>query len=689
MSLIKRLVVDLCVLIVSIGSFGYALGAGLGIWSCCLYLGIGLINFGVVIVDFKVQFADPFSGIKSILSDQFSEKSLEELINMPSDFSQIAKQIPNRNHTRHIEMLAQKLGEGDLTYAALLHDEEEGTLKSLSELQDNFNAFISETNEVIDQAVSSGQLSVEISTVNKKGVFLDLTIGINSLLGSLINPLKEFNRIIHAMSSGDLTLRYELEAKGDILRMVNNLNLALDNIDGLLGQVSKHSKIIEESSGEMKTTSLEMNVSTEEIASAIAEMSEGARNQVFKVDQASELIDQILEASKDVGQKAENVNETAKSGVSRSKEGIEVVRQLGERMEQITEMSESTTHSINVLIDRSVQIERVLKVITEIAAQTNLLALNAAIEAAQAGDAGRGFSVVAEEIRVLAENSRKSAREIEALVAGVQKDTRSAANVIDTMIESIKGGKTDTHQAAVVFQEMFTSSNDAFIYSEEILAAVVGQIAQIKEVVTNTESVVVIAEQTASGAAEIAASASELSAGMGGYNEKAISLDGIAIELKEGLSMVKLSSNASTNTAIFKMKEAYEKEKYLLDALLNNMPDVIYFKDLQSRFVRNSKSHAEVFGVGSPEDLLGKTDIDFVGDSATQSYEDEQKIIKTGEPIINLIEKSDDGKGAVKFYSTTKLPLRDLNHEIVGTFGISRDVTETQQLLALQKVAAS
>lgn len=123
------------------------------------------------------------------------------------------------------------------------------------------------------------------------------------------------------------------------------------------------------------------------------------------------------------------------------------------------------------------------------------------------------------------------------------------------------------------------------------------------------------------------------------------------------------------------------KERELFQALLDNSPDRVYFKDLQSRFLRISKSQAETFRLSDPNDAIGKTDADFfTPEHAIPAREDEEQIIRTGIPIIGLEEKETWADGRFCWVSTTKLPYYDLNGNIIGTFGISRDIT-------LQKMA--
>jgi PAS domain S-box-containing protein len=130
-----------------------------------------------------------------------------------------------------------------------------------------------------------------------------------------------------------------------------------------------------------------------------------------------------------------------------------------------------------------------------------------------------------------------------------------------------------------------------------------------------------------------------------------------------------------------KMKISLNKEIALMDALMENVPECIYFKDRESKFIRFSNSMLKLFGLNKKEELLGKSDFDFFSEEhARPAFEDEQNIIRTGKAIIDLEEKEVMADGRFSWVNTTKMPLRDDKGNIIGTFGISKNISKIKNM---------
>jgi PAS domain S-box-containing protein len=152
----------------------------------------------------------------------------------------------------------------------------------------------------------------------------------------------------------------------------------------------------------------------------------------------------------------------------------------------------------------------------------------------------------------------------------------------------------------------------------------------------------------------------------------------------------RLAIAAIDMSAAGEMRASLQTEKMLLSALLSHVPDAVYFKDLDSRFLRVSDAFAGKTGLESPEHFVGKTDFDlFTEEHARPAFDDEQRIIATGEAMVGKVERETWNDGRVTWVDTCKLPLRDMRGRVIGTFGISRDITERkkaeEKLKATQK----
>lgn len=503
-----------------------------------IILGVVVVLMAILISMFlSKSIANPILGLNRIIQ----KMSIGELpeVNVKTSGDELEEM---KNSTKKLVLalrttseFAAKVGQGDIHAEFTPLSEGDVLGHSLMTMRDNLKSVIDDTNDVVAQAGSQGDLRARMDLDGKQGAWKELGASINNLLTSIANPVIIVNEIVNAMAKGDLTKRFNEDVKGEVKMLANNLNTALDNLNGLLEQITMNATTVDESSSEMLVSCEEMNVNTDEIASAISEVSSGAQTQVAKVDESSGLVEQILKASNDMSDHAKTINSAAKTGVMNCDKGTEMVDNVVKSMMDISEYSGKTNESIAVLTERSKEINRMLGIITDIAAQTNLLALNAAIEAAQAGDAGRGFAVVAEEIRKLAEDSKRSANEIERLVLDVQDDTERAASVIQTMNSSVQTGEKASKEASEVFKRIADSSEKTLNFSEEIVNAAGVQNDGINNVVTLTESIVVIAEQTATGTEEMATSATELSSGMHSYTEKSGWLTKVANELQEAV----------------------------------------------------------------------------------------------------------------------------------------------------------
>lgn len=442
---------------------------------------------------------------------------------------------------------AQEIGNGNLDATHELLSEDDVLGLALLSMKQNLSSVITETNKIVSMVAQDGQFDSRMDLEGKEGAWKELGISINKLFESITTPFRQVGEILTAMANGDLTHRYAEEASGEIRKLTDSLNHALKSVNDLLDEIGNTAEVIDHSSLEMLSSGEEMITNVQEISSAIGEMSLGAQSQVNKVDESSQLVENILTSANEMTADSELIYEAARKGVTDSERGAQMITNVATSISEIRNASDETDSAMKTLSSNSSEIERVLGVITEIAAQTNLLALNAAIEAAQAGDAGRGFAVVAEEIRKLAEDSRNSAKEIQKLIDSVSENTSQTVNLMNVMTTEIGKSVEAANRASDVFKDIAGSSSATLGFSERILKSSRDQSSLIKKVVANTESVVVIAEETAAGTEEVASSTTQMETGMNLYIKKSHDLNKVSARLKTDLGRFKLQCDETNH----------------------------------------------------------------------------------------------------------------------------------------------
>ena len=411
---------------------------------------------------------------------------------------------------------------------------------SLLAMRDNLKALMDEVKFNIEEAGDRGNLQVRLSETGKSGTWLELSQEINDLIESMAKPLHYVNAVVDAMSEGDLTVRYKEESAGEVSIMAHRLNESLMKIASLLNEISGGAEVLRHSAAQILNASEEMEENTAKVSGTISGINMGAKDQVLKVEETSQLTEAMLASSNAMGERAETIHQSARSGLKNSKLGNQMVRKVEESMKAISGFANEAEQSIQVLAYRSDEISKILNSITDIASQTDLLSVNAAIEAAKAGESGRGFAVVAEEVRKLSVNTRESIREIEKLIKDVQGDTSSAGKTIEAMAESVSQGEETSKEMAIVFDSMLNSSEETLNLSENIVNATQDQIIGVKGVVSLAESVVVIADQTAIDTESATSLTEALSSVMTNFRKKSKQLNQLASELLEGVGKFKL-----------------------------------------------------------------------------------------------------------------------------------------------------
>ncbi|MEM9325232.1 MAG: methyl-accepting chemotaxis protein [Bacteroidota bacterium] len=434
-----------------------------------------------------------------------------------------------------------EIAKGNLDTKFEASESNEQLANALLSMQTNLKSTIEEIQLIVNKAGRDGLLDVRMDVNDKLGAWNQLAVEVNHLISEMARPVQEVTLIAKVISSGDLTPLYSGAASGQVAELADHLNIALQNINSLLHQVEKHSSEVGSASEAMGVTIRAMRDQVQEARDLVLQVAEGANVQLDKVDKTSDLLLSVLRHAKESAQQAAMIQNEAQEGSDRSDHGLEVIETLEADITELANFSVRSNAAMDRLGERSAEINKVLSVVNDIAAKTHLLALNAAIEAAKAGESGRGFAIVAEEIRSLADESKTSIHQIEGLVTGVQSESLNATKLTKELDLLVQKGKAATSQVSGTFGEIRAFSARTLSSSEGITEKSKQQIMQLEHVTELMGSIVKIADETVNKTKITTKSMDNLTEDMSTTTEQSQQLVKVAHELSRALQRFQLS----------------------------------------------------------------------------------------------------------------------------------------------------
>jgi methyl-accepting chemotaxis protein len=311
---------------------------------------------------------------------------------------------------------------------------------------------------------------------------------------NLIGYVKDLASTAQRISTNDLTVRVEPRSEKDVLG--HSFKAMVHNLTGVVRELSENSN--------------QVVAAATEVASTSEEMAKGAQKQSSQASQVSAAVEEmtatIVESSRNAAEAATQAKEAAEAAT----QGRQIVSQTIDGMNQIAKVVHESAKTIEQLSKSSDQIGEIIGVIDDIADQTNLLALNAAIEAARAGEQGRGFAVVADEVRKLAERTTKATKEITDMIRGIQSETKGAVTSMEQGIKQVEGGRVLASQAGESLGAILGYAQRVREMIQQVASAGEQQSQAAEEIARSVEGIAQVTKQSTMGAEQSASAAEEL-----------------------------------------------------------------------------------------------------------------------------------------------------------------------------------
>ncbi|MBI9071033.1 MAG: HAMP domain-containing protein [Melioribacteraceae bacterium] len=341
---------------------------------------------------------------------------------------------------------------------------------------------------------SSEALETEKSQVEKK--VEDAVRESENTKNYLSKSIEIILAVVEKLSSGDLTVQVDINSKDEIGKLSSELNSAIDNVRNLLLEVKQ---------AVVSTIS-----SSNDITSATEEMAAGAAEQSAQTNDVAAAVEEMARTIIETTQNASNAAQSSQNASEQARVGYDKVEETKRGMEEIVASTQQTGKVIESLTGKTEQIGEIAQVIDDIADQTNLLALNAAIEAARAGEQGRGFAVVADEVRKLAERTTKATKEIAETIKDIQNEARQANQSMTIAEKSVINGMERTNEVSNALQEILNNSESVAAEIEQVATASEEQSSTAEEISKSIEMINNVTRETSNAIENVARSAENL-----------------------------------------------------------------------------------------------------------------------------------------------------------------------------------
>ncbi|CQR47936.1 Methyl-accepting chemotaxis protein McpB [Paraliobacillus sp. PM-2] len=414
-----------------------------------------------------------------------------------------------------------------------------------NELMTSFESLISEREQHIK--ASGEDIVSEFAIVNLVGFISAILILIIAILTSLYvariitKPIKSVKERMVTIASGNLQAEpLEIHTKDEVAELVKAMNSMQDNLKEIVAEIQDVSNTVSNQSNQLTQSSDQVKEASDQVAVTMEELSKGSETQANTTSNISVSMIGFAQKITEADNKGENIYHSSQTMMKLTSNGREEMDHSIEQMNKIHQVVSDAVTQVKGLDEQSKEITKLVNVIKDVAEQTNLLALNAAIEAARAGEHGKGFAVVADEVRKLAEQVATSVTDITRIVKSVQKETEQVTTSLQGGYKEVEAGMNQVVNTGDIFAKINNELNTLTSEIKDISTNLSTINNNSEKMSSGLEEIASVSEESAAGIEETAASIQQTSSSMEEVANNSKQLDKLADHLKKLVAKFKL-----------------------------------------------------------------------------------------------------------------------------------------------------
>lgn len=434
----------------------------------------------------------PFPNRKGRALDDFGKSAIEYFKTHPEDY------FIMQDLSKGVETVRVAISDRMISQACVdCHNSHPDSPKKDWKLNDVRGVL--EINVPIAYLVSSNRiLNLKILLVLSAAVCLIVVILTAIFKKSTLKPIQNLTAVAKdlAEGSGDLTKRLPVMCRDEVGKASEHINQFIEKIQNIVINIHH--------------TSSQFSSLAEQLSASMTHIAKGANEQTLKATQVATAAQEMNSTIIEIAKNTTGVSEAAKEADKVAGLGEEIVEKTINNMSMISNITRESTKTLSALEGRSREIGRIVQVIDEIADQTNLLALNAAIEAARAGEQGRGFAVVADEVKKLSEKTASAIKEIESMIKGIQEETDRALSNVDSEVSAVENGVKLAREAGNVLKDIKANVEKVSGMISQIATAAEEQSTTSDQITSDIDAVANVTKESAGSVQQIAQAGQEM-----------------------------------------------------------------------------------------------------------------------------------------------------------------------------------